>query len=144
MHSFNGFVILFAVLGKKLVKLVVSAVMEVLYIGVGGNTDHIILGSGLPDNAQSHIGAVVGDTLQVNEQLQELSTQFNGTFSLLEALHMAAFQGVGNQVHHFLQGLHLNGVYTMAGFIAGEGFFQSFVNCGAEAVHFALGLRGKG
>ncbi len=71
-------------------KALAGAVVELVEIGVGIGEDQVVFGSGAAENLKGHVGAVVGHTLQIDEQLQELGALLDGARAGLAAFDMAA------------------------------------------------------
>ena len=78
----------------------------------------------MAQDVQSHVGTVVGHALQIDQQLQELGAQLDGALTGLKALHMAVFQGGGDQIYNLLQRLHLDSQGALAALVAGYRLVQ--------------------
>ena len=74
----RGVILLFA-LGKHPLKGLILTVVQSVGIGVSVGADQIAFGGGLPQDQQGHIGAMVGNTLQIGQKFAELGAQFDGT-----------------------------------------------------------------
>ena len=61
------------------------------------------------DKTACDIGAVVGNTLQICEDILEDISQLNCTLVVLETADMAVFELCAEVVHHFLKRLYLVG-----------------------------------
>ena len=66
------------------------------------------------DLGNSHIAAVVADTLVVGQQIFQNKTILNGTAAGLQAGHMAGLDGTHQFIHNGLQRLDLAGQVQIA------------------------------
>lgn len=128
-----------AVGGKELVKAPAGAVMELVEIGMGIGENQVIFGGRTAENLQRHVGTVVGHTLQIDKQLQELSTLLNGAGAGLEAFDVTALQLIPQKVHHLLQRLHLKGKLSGATGVAFQRLVKRLTHRIGEGSELALG-----
>ena len=140
----DGLVVLGLVLGIPGVVIVVAAGVHLLEILMGTrercSPDRI----GFPQDVIAYVGAVVGNALQIDEQLQELGAQLDGALAGLEAFDVAALGLVLHQIDDLFQRLHLEGQRTAPGGVAGQGGVQNILQAAVMAPSSSLCVIGEG
>ena len=84
------------------------------------------------DDTDGDVGAVVGDALEVGQQVIENKAQLNGALSRLEPVDVAHLDLLNELVDGLLQRLHLPGGHGVVGGKAVEGQGHDVVQGGEE------------
>ena len=131
-------------LEERIIFCIRAAPVEFPHIGVGVGAHLILWKGGTAYDLQRHIGTVVGDTLQIDQQLQELGPLFDRAGTGLQPLHVAVLQRRGQEIHHLLQGFHLDGQGAAAALIAGCGLIQRLAYRSGELFQLLTSPGGEG
>ncbi len=95
------------------------------------------------DHGDGHVGAVIGDTLQVGQQIVEDKAGADGTGALLQALHVMQLHLVAEIVDDLLQRLDLLGAFQILSHKGIRGQMDDLGHCVIDDMQLLLRFGGE-